>query len=460
MSKKEFEGMSSSLQSAIKSINKAYSDGEDQAIIDLSYEDRQVETIGSFGSLGVDLAVGVGGIPKGRIIEIYGPESSGKTTLCLHALINIQKQGKVGAFIDAEQAFDVEYFKALGGNVSQLIFSQPNSGEQGLNIAEKLVNQGVDLIIIDSVAALVPESELRGEMEDHSVGVLARLMARALRKLQPAMRKSGTTIIFINQIRQKIGVVFGSPETTPGGEALKFSCSIRLDIRRKGINKHTENGKEIKDSNKTKLRVIKNKVAPPFKECEFDIIYGKGIDKISELPAVAEELGLLHKVKSKYCLKYDPLFSIWGMSEPIESTINYVGEVLKEPECWYLREELENMVDFTLNQITIEELESKFKVLKSNYETKEKDFERYWELGSEASSKSEHSKAIFWLQKAHEEKPWEKTCKTRLSSVQKRVEEKLDKGENIEEWVNGLDGNEYNIFTGDIRPYKIKEEES
>lgn len=457
--KKQFEGFSSSLQSLIRNINKSYSKGEDLAVMDLSVNQRKIETICSFGSLGVDLASGIGGIPKGRVIEIYGPESSGKTTLCLHALVENQKKGNVSAFIDAEHAFDPNYFEALGGDLSRLIFSQPSSGEQALNIVEKLAVSGeVSIIVVDSVAALVPQSELNGEMEDHSVGVAARLMSRALRKLTAVLNQTGTTVIFINQLRQKIGIVFGSPETTTGGEALKFYSSIRIDIRRKGINKHTENGKEIKDSNATKVKIIKNKVAPPFKECEFDIVYGLGIDRTSELPAVAEALGLLTLKKGKfYLVPPFPELSVWGDDVDIESTINYIKEALKDPEVWYLKEELEMYVDYKLNQLSEEDLLKRLKELEVKYTQKEVEFEKAWEIGSEASSKSDHIKALYWLGKALEVKPWEKVCRQRFVAVTKRVEDRMEKGEELNPWVNGLDGNEYDVFTGEVRSFQIEE---
>jgi recombination protein RecA len=259
----------------------------------------QMEAI-STGSLGLDIALGIGGLPRGRIIEIYGPESSGKTTLTLHAVAQAQKEGGVCAFIDAEHALDPVYAKKLGVNVENLLISQPDAGEQALEIADTLVRSGaVDLIVIDSVAALVPRAELEGEMGDHHVGLQARLMSQALRKLTSTIAKSNTTIIFINQIRMKIGVMFGSPETTTGGNALKFYSSVRMDIRRIGQIKERD---EVV-GNQTRVKVVKNKVAPPFKVVEFDIMYGKGISYNGELVDLGVKAEVVEKAGSWYSYK-------------------------------------------------------------------------------------------------------------------------------------------------------------
>ena len=259
----------------------------------------QMEAI-STGSLGLDIALGIGGLPRGRIIEIYGPESSGKTTLTLHAVAQAQKEGGVCAFIDAEHALDPVYAKKLGVNVENLLISQPDAGEQALEIADTLVRSGaVDLIVIDSVAALVPRAELEGEMGDHHVGLQARLMSQALRKLTSTIAKSNTTIIFINQIRMKIGVMFGSPETTTGGNALKFYSSVRMDIRRIGQIKERD---EV-IGNQTRVKVVKNKVAPPFKVVEFDIMYGKGISYNGELVDLGVKAEVIEKAGSWYSYK-------------------------------------------------------------------------------------------------------------------------------------------------------------
>lgn len=282
------------LEASLKQIKKQFGDGAVMRLGDRA--DVDVDVIPS-GSLTLDLALGIGGYPKGRIIEIYGPESSGKTTFSLHAIAEVQKQGKKAAFIDAEHAIDPVYAQRLGVNIDDLILSQPDSGEQGLEIADILVSsQAIDLIVVDSVAALVPQAELDGEMSDATIGLQARLMSKAMRKLSGALNKSDCTIIFINQLREKVGIMFGNPETTPGGRALKFYSSIRLEVRR---GEAIKNGTDIM-GNRTKIKVVKNKVAPPFKTAEVDIMYGEGISHTGELVDVGTDLEIIDKSGAWY----------------------------------------------------------------------------------------------------------------------------------------------------------------
>jgi len=331
----EKAGKLKALQLTLDKLDKTYGKGAVMKLGDEAVE--EIEAIPS-GSLGLDIALGVGGYPRGRIIEIYGPESSGKTTLTLHAIAQCQKQGGIAAFIDAEHAFDRFYAQKLGIDLAELIISQPDNGEQALEIADNLIRSGaIDLVVIDSVAALTPKSEIEGEMGDSKMGLHARLMSQALRKLTGSISKTQCTVFFINQLREKIGVMFGNPETTTGGNALKFYASVRLDIRRSTQIKGTD--AEVL-GNKTRVKVVKNKVAPPFKTTEFDILFGEGISKVGEII----DLGVNYEIIKKSGSWFSYNDSKLGQGR--DAVKQLLGD---NPE---LMEELETKIRETLNSLS------------------------------------------------------------------------------------------------------------
>ncbi len=322
------------LKLTLDKLDKTYGKGAVMKMGDKVIED--VEVIPS-GSLGLDIALGVGGYPRGRVVEIYGPESSGKTTLTLHAIAEAQKQGGIAAFIDAEHAFDRFYAANLGIDIDNLIISQPDNGEQGLEIADNLIRSGaIDIVVIDSVAALTPKSEIEGEMGDSKMGLHARLMSQALRKLTGSISKTKCTVIFINQLREKIGVMFGNPETTTGGNALKFYASVRLDIRRSTQIKNTE-GAVL--GNKTRVKVVKNKVAPPFRTTEFDIMYGEGISKVGEIIDLGVEYEIIKKSGSWFS---------YGDTKLGQGRDGVKGLLLDNPELF---EELDGKIREAINAL-------------------------------------------------------------------------------------------------------------
>jgi recombination protein RecA len=329
------------LNQALGKIEKDFGKGSVMKLGEASA--MKIDSI-STGSIGLDIALGIGGLPKGRIVEIYGPESSGKTTVALHSVAEAQKLGGIAAFIDAEHALDPVYAKALGVDVDNLIISQPDTGEQALEIAEALIRSGaIDIIVIDSVAALVPRAEIEGDMGDSHVGLQARLMSQALRKLTGSIKKSNCVAIFINQLREKVGIMFGNPETTTGGRALKFYASVRLEVRKADAIKQGD--KVI--GNRTRVKVVKNKVAPPFRQCEFDIMYGEGISKVGDLLDIAAEVDIIKKSGAWYSYQDTKLGQgRENVKKFLEDNPDIIDEVnIKVRNYYKLDESLENVTD-------------------------------------------------------------------------------------------------------------------
>ena len=338
-----------SLESTISQIERSFGKG---SVMRLGQQDRvEIETI-STGSLSLDLELGIGGFPKGRIVEIYGPESSGKTTLALHALAESQKSGGTCAFIDAEHALDPIYAKKLGVDTDNMLISQPDNGEQALEIADTLVSSSaIDLLVVDSVAALVPRAEIEGDMGDSHMGLHARLMSQALRKLTGSISRSNTLVIFINQIRQKIGIMFGNPETTTGGNALKFYASVRLDIRRIGAIKERD---QIV-GNQTKVKVVKNKLAPPFKTVEFDIMYGEGISKTGEILDLAIKAGIVDKAGAWYSYNNDRIGQGRENAKVFLKENHSIAEEIEEMLRKNNNKDEKDILKETVNQEVVEE---------------------------------------------------------------------------------------------------------
>ena len=318
------EDKQKALDAAILKLEKDFGKGTVMKLGDAS-ANVSVETVPT-GSLSLDIALGLGGVPKGRVIEVYGPESSGKTTVTLHMIAEVQKRGGIAGFIDAEHALDPVYAKNIGVNIDELYISQPDSGDQALEIAETMVRSGaMDIVVIDSVAALVPKQEIEGDMGDSHVGLQARLMSQALRKLTPVISKSNCVVVFINQLREKVGVMFGNPETTTGGRALKFYASVRMDVRR--IETLKQNGEMV--GNRTRIKIVKNKIAPPFKEAEFDIMFGKGISKEGDILDLATKLDLVNKSGAWYAYNGD---KIGQGRENAKTYLSQHSEVMEELE--------------------------------------------------------------------------------------------------------------------------------
>lgn len=398
-------------------------------IIDLEDEKRNVEILCSTGSIGLDLAIG-GGFPKGRVIEIYGPESSGKTTLAIHAIADVQKKGGIAAFIDVENAFDAFYARNLGVDIKRLIFSQPDNGEQALDTIYALCCSGeVDLIVCDSVAAIMPKAEIEGDAGDSKMGLRARLINQSVVKIVPQANKNGCTVIFLNQLRDTIGNFYGPFETTTGGKGLKFFASIRLDIRRLARNEgELESGEKGYVSTTVRVKSVKNKCFPPFREAEFDILFGKGISQESEYISAALKLNILKKTNSGICFTEEtPLFP---SETPIASSqpklVTAFDEIDSEnhPLYWVQRE-IVLRVQVAMEKIKEEELDAELAPI---YEKKEKDNEyakQYLELASKASSSSKILEAKYYIDLAFEKSPFDKDIVTKYKAITKRYSEKI-----------------------------------
>ena len=424
--KKEIkEKKNRALNDAIKAIEKTYGKGAVMKLGDRAAVD--VDTIPT-GSLLLNNALGVGGYPKGRIIEIYGPESSGKTTLTLHAIAEVQKQGGTCAFIDAEHAIDPIYAKNLGVNIEELILSQPDSGEQGLEIAETLVRSGaIDLVVVDSVAALVPQMELDGDIGDQQMGLQARLMSKALRKLSGVMNKTDCTIIFINQLREKIGTMYGNPETTTGGRALKFYSSIRLEIRKKEVLK---NGSEIIGA-KTRIKVTKNKVAPPFKEILIDILFGKGIDSIGEILDLAVEKDIIDKSGAWYSYKGEKI------GQGRENTKNYLANNKELLDEYRSLKDLADKIKNYKNTELKEKLDT-IKKEKNSLALKKKQLDKKSE---EFKIISQNEKAIKDNEKKLKDEIKEYEQENTLNDVVQNIRRWLKENENMVKAIKKIDTN-------------------
>ncbi len=425
------------IQKAINDINKVKGVGTLRTLNDESI--LNVPTLCSTGSINLDLALGVQGWPVGRMIEIIGLESVGKTSIALHAIANVQKDGGTAAFIDMEHAYDPSYGEAIGINNEEIIFSQPENGESALDIARALADTGdVDLIVVDSVAAMIPEAEMDGDAGDLKVGLQARLMNQACRKLGPICGKTNTTVIWINQIREKIGVMYGSPETTPGGNALKFYSSIRVDIRR--IDKlesdtKTVSGRAQYIGNTVRCKVIKNKLAPPFKEAEFDIIYGKGISKESEVIGASIQLGVLIKTGKGVEFNYDtPLFD---KGTPLDTTVAKTVIFLSLDKNKKYLDEIKLRLDMALGKITEDEFLAEVKENWEKERNKIKLFEEAYERGSKASSSSKHILALYWFRTCVELRPFNRDAISKLKAIEKRVSERINRKELMkdEDWI-------------------------